>query len=154
MNELKIGNGISKRFLMGSMYFFEDYEDYSAKDMDYVYFVDEPLIFKTVMTIRGTGRVIPKEDVFYWKKMTPDEFVEHHLNSGMPMQCGKFLIPEINEYLGFTIEHLKKLSPVFEKIDDTHKYETAIFKYYVENGEFKLTKEQLDNVYEIYKQCK
>ena len=82
--------------------------------------------------------------------MTPDEFVEYTLNSKLPMEIGKFLVPEIAEFLGFTIEHLKQLAPVVDRLDEKHKYERVIYNAYLENGAFYLTNEQRNEAYEEY----
>lgn len=67
------------------------------------------------------------------------------------MQIGKFLVPEFVQEIGFTIEHLKKLKPLAEKLDGRHKYEKVIYDAYIENGAFKLTEEQRSKAYEQYK---
>ena len=89
---------------------------------------------------------------FIWRKMSPDEFVNYALNiSPLPMEVGKFLVPEVAEYLGFTIEDLKRLEPVFERMDERHNYERIIFRSYLENGAFYLTDEQRDEAFQEYK---
>ena len=85
--------------------------------------------------------------------MTADEFVEYTLNSKLPMEIGKFLVPEVAKYLGFTISHLKKLTPVVEKLDNKHKYEKIIFDSYLENNGFYLTQEQRDDAYIEYRKA-
>jgi hypothetical protein len=67
------------------------------------------------------------------------------------MKVGKFLIPEFVEYISFKIEELKQFEEIFDKLDDKHKYEKKIFEYYIQNNDFKLTNEQLKDVYEEYK---
>ena len=84
--------------------------------------------------------------------MAPEEFIEYALNSPLPMEAGKFLVPEVAEYLGFTIEHLKQLEPVFNSMDEKHDYERIIFRAYIENGAFILTDEQRDEAFQAYKQ--
>ena len=83
--------------------------------------------------------------------MSPEEFISYALNKGPTMQIGKFLIPEFNNEIGFTIEHLKQLVPLIEKLDDKHKYEKIIFDSYIENNSFTLTEEQRLKAYEEYK---
>lgn len=70
------------------------------------------------------------------------------------MQLGKFLIPTFIEAIGFTIEDLKKLQPLADNLDVKHKYEKVIYYSYIENGEFKLTDEQLQKAYLEYKNNK
>ena len=83
--------------------------------------------------------------------MSADEFVNYMLTTKTPMEIGKFLIPEIVNYLGFTIEHLKQLQPIMDKIDKKHLYEKIIYDSYIQNNDFYLTQEQLDAAYFEYK---
>ena len=67
------------------------------------------------------------------------------------MKAGKFLIPEFNEFIGFTIEDLKSILHVFENMDDKHSYEKIIANAYIENGGFFLKDRQRYNAYLEYK---
>ena len=131
---------------MGSKYFFGCFKDFTSHDTDYIVLEENPKDYKNVKNIRGNGL-----DMFYWRKMLPEEFIEHTLSSGTPMQLGKFLIPEVVESLGFTIDNLEKLRPLVEKLDNKHKYEGIIFDSYIKNKSFSLTREQLCKAYIEYK---
>lgn len=136
-----------QRFRVGSQAFFSQYPDFQPSDIDEVEFEDEPKLFKNFMQFRKKDKT---RCLFIWRKMSADEFVEYTLNSKLPMELGKFLVPEVAEYLGFTIEHLKKLEPVAEALDDKHKYEKIIYDSYISNNEFYLTQDQRDLAYEEY----
>lgn len=135
------------RYKVGSRAFFEGMPNFNPKDTDEVEFIDEPTMFKTFMQMR-------KKDgtrcLFKWRKMTPDEFIDYALNSRTPMEAGKFLVPEVADDLGITMEHLKKLAPVFERMDTRHQYEQIIFEAYLENGGMWLTDEQRRKAFEVY----
>ena len=94
------------------------------------------------------------EDVFLYRNINKDEFIKDALTSGVPMRAGKFLVPEFVEYIGFNIEDLKVLKPMFEQMDDKHKYETVIYDSYIENNSFTLTDAQRDRAYEEYKKTR
>lgn len=132
--------------LVGSTYFFKGLEGFKSKDTDRVVLVDNPVGFKNVRQTSGSGSCL-----FEWRKMTADEFVEYTLTKGPAMQIGKFLVPEFCEEIGFTIEHLKKLESLVEKLDVKHGYEKIIYNSYIKNGLFTLTEEQLKDAYEEYK---
>ena len=132
-----------QRFRVGSSYFFGD----QGTDIDEIEFEESPKLYRSVMQFRARDK---SRCVFKWRKMTPDEFVEYTLNSKLPMEIGKFLVPEIAEFLGFTIEHLKQLAPVVDRLDEKHKYERVIYNAYLENGAFYLTNEQRNEAYEEY----
>ena len=89
--------------------------------------------------------------LFKWRKMTADEFVDYTLQTKLPMEIGKFLVPEVAEYLGFTIEHLKKLKHVIDSLDKKHGYEKIIYESYIENNDFILTEEQRRAAFNEYK---
>lgn len=69
------------------------------------------------------------------------------------MEIGKFLVPEVVEYLGFTLDDLKRLQPIVEQLDSKHGYEKIIFDSYLENNGFYLTQEQRDNAYIEYRKA-
>ena len=141
-------DGQKMRFNIGSTYFFKEYLDFKPNDIDEIEFEENPKLYKYFMQFR-------KKDgtrcFFKWKKMSADEFVNYMLTTKTPMEIGKFLIPEIANYLGFTIEHLKQLQPIMDKIDKKHLYEKIIYNSYIQNNDFYLTQEQLDAAYFEYK---
>lgn len=132
-----------QRFRVGSTYFFNE-----GNDIDEVEFEEHPRLYKNVMQFRKTDK---SRCLFKWRKMTADEFVDYTLQTKLPMEIGKFLVPEVAEYLGFTIEHLKKLKPVADRLDEKHEYEKVIFDSYIMNNAFTLTDEQRLKAYELYK---
>lgn len=136
------------QFRVGSTYFFSQYPDFNSKDYDEVEFETEPKLYKNVMQFRKRDGT---RCLFIWRKMDPDEFVEYTLTTKLPMEIGKFLVPEVAEYLGFTMEHLRRLGPVVDRLDPKHEYERVIFEAYLENGGFWLTQEQRDHAYALYK---
>ncbi len=135
-----------KTIIVGSTYFFKDIEGFKSKDIDRVVLTDNPVGFKDTRQTSGIGSCL-----FEWRKMTADEFVEFTLASKLPMSVGKFLVKEFCDEIGFTIKHLKKLAPQFNKLDDKHKYEKVIFDSIIENDSWELTDEQINNAYEEYK---
>jgi hypothetical protein len=143
---------IKKKILIGSQAFFKDvYEDYKSHDVDYICFVENPTLFKDFMNIRGKG-----EDMFFFRDMTKDEFIEYSIKhcEKTPMAAGKFLIPELADYLGITIEDLKKFETFFNEIDPRHSYEKVIYDAYITNGKFQIGKRQLNKAYKLYKENK
>lgn len=137
-----------RRFRVGSQAFFSMYSDFKPSDIDEVEFEEEPKLYKNFMQFRKKDKT---RCLFKWRRMTADEFVEYTLNTKLPMELGKFLVPEVVDYLGFTIAHLKALAPIAEKLDDKHSYEKIIYDSYIENNGFYLTQEQRDRAYAEYK---
>ena len=70
------------------------------------------------------------------------------------MSVIKFLTPEFNEAIGFTIKDLPKVKPLIDKLDEKHLYAKIIYEAYLENGSFTLTQEQRDKAYEEYKRLR
>ena len=139
---------MQKRFIIGSTAFFSGINDFRSKDIDVLIVDDNPQGYKTFrQTHLKKGKC-----VFEWKDMNADEFIDYTLEHyDTPMQIGKFLVPDFAGYLGLTIEQLKRLQPLVDKLDDAHKYEGIIYNAYLVNGSFTLTQEQLSDAYECYK---
>ena len=138
-----------KTFLVGSTYFFNGLEGFKSKDKDRVVLVENPKGFTHCRQTSGAGSCL-----FEWKKMTADEFVAYTLNTKLPMSVGKFLVKEFCEEIGFTLNHLKQLKPIFDKLDDKHKYEKIIYEAYIGNGSYSLTEAQKLEAFEEYKKLR
>lgn len=134
--------------LMGSNYFFNQYDDFKIKDIDKIELV-ETTEFKDKRIIRGQGK-----DYFYLRKKPKEQLIKDALNSESALVIGKFLIPEFNEQIGFGIEDLPKLQPLINKLDIKHKYEKIIYEAYLENHSFTLTQTQRDAAYASYKEAR
>lgn len=136
------------RFITGSQAFFSSFGDFKPKDIDVLIVDDNPNGYKMMrQTHLNKGKC-----VFEWKDMSADEFINYTLEHyDTPMQIGKFLVPEFAGYLELTLEQLKRLQPLIDKLDDAHKYEEIIYNAYLTNGSFTLTEAQLNDAYESYK---
>lgn len=134
--------------LMGSNYFFNKYDDFKSTDIDKIELVDTNE-FKEKRIIRGQGK-----DYFYLKRKPKEQLIQDALKSNLPMVVGKFLIPEFNKQIHFTIEDLPRLQPLIDKLDEKHKYEEIIYNAYIENKSFTLTEEQRDAAYRRYKEAR
>ena len=137
---------ISKPILIGSTYFFKDFDDFNSKDVDILILIDNPKGFNYIRQSSGTNNCL-----FEWKRMSAEEFIKYTLKTKIPMSVGKFLVKEFADEISFTIEHLKKLKLVFNKLDAKHKYEKIIFDAYIKNNSYELTEQQLKEAYDSYK---
>jgi hypothetical protein len=133
------------KHLMGSKYFFSKYPGFHSHDTDTIEII-ETNEFLEKRVIRGQG-----QDMFQLRKKPKEILIRDALRSQLPMVVGKFLIPEFNAEIGFTIEDLPLMQPLIDKIDEKHNYERIIYEAYLENGKFELTKEQRDRAYAEYK---
>ena len=134
--------------LMGSNYFFSQYKDFKSTDIDKIDIINTS-DFKDKRIIRGQGK-----DYIFLKRKPKEQLIQDALNSELAMVVGKFLIPEFNKQIGFTIEDLPKVQPLIDKLDDKHLYEKIIYDAYLENKEFILTQEQRDAAYASYKESR
>ena len=135
--------------LIGSTYFFSEYADFQSKDIDKIQIIDTNE-FTQMRQITGQGKCL-----FQMRRhSSKDAYIDWALKSKLGMVIGKFLVPEFNAAIGFTIKDLPALSPLIERLDDKHKYEEIIFNSYIENGSFTLTKEQRDLAYQSYKETR
>lgn len=134
--------------LMGSNYFFSQYKDFKSTDIDKIDIINTS-DFKDKRIIRGQGK-----DYIFLKRKPKEQLIQDALNSELAMVVGKFLIPEFNKQIGFTIEDLPKVQPLIDRLDDKHLYEKIIYDAYLENKEFILTQEQRDAAYASYKESR
>lgn len=133
------------RYLVGSKYFFNSYPDFVPHDTDYIDLLDTNE-FKFKRVIRGMGN-----DIIQLKLKPKDEIIAQALNEKLALVVGKFLVPEFNAGIGFTIEDLPKLQPLIDRLDKKHLYEKIIYEAYLENNSFTLTDAQRDAAYAEYK---
>ena len=130
------------RFQLGSSTFFKDFSDFIPHDLDYIEF-HKDLSNLSRIKIKNSDYILAPTS---WTK---EDYIEDCKK--LPMKAGKFLVPEFNEYVGFTIEDLPKIKEFFDNIDERHNYEKLIYDAYVDNQSFTLTDEQRNAAYEEYK---
>lgn len=131
--------------LVGSNVFFKGIDEFKSKDIDILELVDNPTGFKNQRQFRFKDKC-----VFQWRRMPVNELISVTLSNNVPMEVGKFLVPEFIEIMNITLDDLKKLEPLFNKLDDMHKYEKVIYDSYIANNDFTLTDEQLNEAYKEY----
>lgn len=137
------------KILVGSRAFFTGIEGFTPHDYDYVDFCKPTWEFKNVRQLK-----FPDKCMFTFVRKSNDELIDFALNNEPAMQVGKFLVPEVVNYLGMSFDDIKRLAPVFDKLDDKHKYEKIIFDAYLENGKMELTDEQRLKAFECYKKAR
>ena len=131
--------------LVGSNIFFKDIKGFNSKDIDILELVDNPTGFKYQRQFKFKGKC-----VFQWKRMSVNEWIDITLSNNIPMEIGKFLVPEFIKEFNLSINDLKRLQPLVDSLDDKHKYEEVIYNSYIENNDFYLTDSQLNDAYKIY----
>ena len=133
---------------MGSIVFFENMENFTPADYDELCIVNQlpPCVKQNSIRFKIKGK-----DVFFYNNLNKQEFINDTLSTNLPMKIGKFLVPEFANYIKLTIDDLKTLKPVIDKIDKKHAYEKVIYDAYIENNAFELTDEQRLNAYNEYK---
>lgn len=132
--------------IVGSRAFFENIDGFSSKDTDVLVLVEEPIGFKNCRQFTFKGKCI-----FEWRNMPIDEFIDITIRNDIPMEIGKFLVPEFIKLKDMTIDKLKRLKPLVDKLDDKHLYEKVIYESYIENNDFYLSEDQLLRAYNEYK---
>lgn len=137
------------RFTVGSRAFFSNYEDFTPHDTDILLLEDNPIDYKYCSQLRIKGNCY-----FRWKRMAKEELIALHDENVSGILLGKFLVPDFAKEIDLTIEDLKCLSHLLEKLDEKHTYEKIIFNSYLENGDFYLTDEQRNRAYEEYKKTR
>jgi len=137
---------ITHVFIIGSNAFFSDFPDFASKDTDIIYLINYPFFGDKIMNSNNDGK-----DIFYMYNFGKEKLLNKCLKSNFPMSAGKFLVKEFAEHIGLTIDDLKLLKKMFDKMDNNHAYEKIIYDSYIENNDFYLTESQLNRAYKEYK---
>ena len=125
---------MGERILVGSTYFFSQYDDFNSKDTDYVVLVEPNDEFKYCQEIHIPNR----KCIFQVVRREAAEIIQWINEGDSPMQIGKFLVPEFNEAIGFSYENIDLLLPSIERLDEKHLYEREIYNAYKKNKAFEL----------------
>lgn len=133
---------MNKRFIVGSVAFFNNMPGFHPKDIDVLFLDKNPEDYSVCRQIQLRGKC-----VFNWRYENKEQLIRDHNEKGMTL--GKFLVPEVAAYIGLTIEDLKLIRKDM-KVDDKHMYELVIADSYIENGDFSMNEEQLNHAYEEY----
>lgn len=142
---------IVKVFNIGSNYFFAGIDGFKSKDDDVLEIIEDSKSFKHYRQYSDFN----KKCHFQFVNKPKKEFLDWHIEHNIPMSVGKFLIPEVNEFFGITIEDLKSLmDKQMPILDHKHKYEAVIWDSYIENNSFTLTDAQRSRAYESYKKAR
>ena len=141
---------MEKQILAGSCRFFDAIEGFTPKDRDYIRLQKTGNGYNYIRQI-STGRTCYFDVVVRPK----EEMIAYALSGNGPaMQAGKFLVPEFADYIGLTIEDLRRLQPLVDSLDGRHAYEKIIYDAYLTNGSFTLTDDQLAQAYESYRKAR
>lgn len=136
---------VTHTFLTGSIVFFKDMPNYNPHDIDRVCILDYPVFGDNVAEIRKDG-----VDSFFIYNGGKDYLIDQCIKAKVPMSICKFLNPDFANHLEMTIDDLKKLKNLSEKMDDKHLYLKMIFDFYIDNNGFYLTDEQREKAYQEY----
>ena len=134
-----------KQILVGSRAFFSGIEGFKSKDTNFLVLVDNPAGFRwrREQSLRGIC-------MFHYKQETPAQMIQRTIDNGDPLLAGKFLVPEVAQAIGATVDDILPLEPLIARPDDRHRYEAVIFNAYKRNGTFTLTEQQLQDAYASY----
>jgi hypothetical protein len=138
---------MERRYIVGSRAFFEGMPGFKPKDVDILVLVKRSDFFKNSRERHGNGRCL-----FEWVDRSRKKWLSALMETSLPMEVGKVLVPDVARHIGLTIDDLKALHNQFEQLDARHKYERMIYDYYILNGGFFLTDEQRNNAFEEYRQ--
>lgn len=137
------------KILVGSRAFFNGMKGFQSKDRDYLILVEQPQGFnwRREQSVRGIC-------TFEYKKDTPAAMIAKTLEVGDALLIGKFLVPEVAQAIGATVEDILPLESLLPKLDDKHQYEAVIFNSIKANGTFTLTAEQRQEAFKAYQSAR
>lgn len=133
------------KILVGSRAFFDGVDGFHSKDRDYLILVEQPQNFnwRREQNLRGMC-------LFEYKKDTPTAMIAKTLEVGDALLIGKFLVPEVAQAIGATVEDILPLESLLPKLDAKHQYEAVIFEAIKTNGTFTLTDRQRQEAFRQY----
>ncbi|MCH5307646.1 MAG: hypothetical protein J1E37_06145 [Prevotella sp.] len=135
---------------IGSQYFFSKFPDYKVNDYDYLVLTEK---IHSQMRFRDVDK-----DIVIMPRKTKEEylkpFIDNKATKESSLYAGKFLMPEFAKDLGITIEDLKDIKHHIYETDSRHQYQRVILDAYIENDDFTLTEEQLNEAYMVYKESR
>lgn len=137
---------MNKKILIGSRAFFSNCPNFNSKDIDYLILVNKGNDFQFVRQLS-----FPHQCIFEFVRRPKQEMIDYALQHGAAMQVGKFLVKEFAEEIGLTIDDLKQLQPLVDKLDSKHAYERIIFDFITENGSWDIPDEVRNAAYDVYR---
>ena len=135
-----------KEFLIGSKVFFSQFEDFVPVDTDILIIDDNPDYDDTISYMENGIHYVR------WRNMSKELFIEAHKYCYDGKWIQKFLCPEFAKWLGITIDDLKEMKFCIDHLDNEHGYVKIVYDSYIENNDFVLTPEQLNEAYRVYKE--
>ena len=139
-----------EKIITGSSVFFTDIEGFVPHDTDAIKIVEADsvnFLFRRRMYDKEDGT-----DTFYVVRQPKETYIRWAAKFASGLTLGQFLTPEFCREFGITIEDLKQLEPMKERLDKRHKYLAIIYDSYIENGSMTLTDEQRRNAYQVYQE--
>ena len=141
------------KYLVGSSYFFYQYEDYQIIDLDYVELIkinqdDEDCYDIKNIIVTPEGYIADYRIIYY---KTKEDIIQRELKYKVGNFIGQFLVPELCKEINFTIQDLLRMKPLVEALDKKHLYEKIIYDFYIQNNSFVLTGSQRFKAYQEYK---
>lgn len=135
--------------IVGSRAFFSGMEGYRAQGCDTLTLTTEPDGFdwRRESCLRGNRQ-------FTYLLESPAAMVQRTLDAAEPLLVGKFLVPEVAEAIGATVDDILPLEPLLEKLDDKHRYVAVIYEAVKTNGSFTLSDEQRLAAFEAYRSAR
>lgn len=142
---------MEKKITIGSSAFFNGMPDFRPKDTDTLVLTDNPKGFTNYRQSSMSGRCVME-----WVVKPKADFIAYALREkASGLEFGKFIVPEVIEELGLTLDDLKTLYAHYEgRIDAKHEYQRIICKAYMDNGAFALTDAQRDEAYKSYQEAR
>lgn len=131
--------------IVGSVAFFNDREGFTPHDKDMLQLMNNWDMEPQSMICR-----IDNVDYFLYPDVDGKILISQCTD---PLTIGKFLVPEVAEYLKITAKDLLPLSSLAEKLSNTkHEYVKILFDAAIKSNVIKYDKQTLDKAWTSY--CK
>lgn len=136
---------MKQKILIGSRAFFGGIGGFKSENRNMLELHSNPA-FKL-----GSEQDTRKTRVYKYTREPAQVMIKRAVESGNALQAGKFLVPEVARAIGAQVQDLKPLEPLFAQLPEKHKWQQDVYAAYMTNGDFRLTAEQRQAAYEVYR---
>lgn len=138
------------KIITGSRAFFDGMEGFTPHDTDAIQIVSE----RDVNFLFRRSMYDHKDDcdTFYCVRQPKEQYLRWAARFASGSTLGQFLTPDFCQEFGITVDDLKQLQPMVERLDKRHKYIAIIYNAYIDNGSMTMTDKQRYAAFEEYKQ--
>lgn len=110
----------------------------TSMSIDYVEIIDNPSGFNYIKTVDGSSFKV------YIKRRPANEIIDFIIDHNLYRVAGVFLVDEVREELGVTVNDMERLQPMFDTFTGKYEYLKKLFDAIINNTDID-TEELIDS---------